>query len=327
MNKAKSPKKLPLVSVIVPTRNRCIMLLPRALDSILGQSYTNLEVVVIDDASEDGTQAVVKKYAEKFGALRYIRNEQRKGGAESRNIGIANSSGAYMAFLDDDDEWLPEKISRQVGFLEENPNIGAVSCWFNRVLPAEVRKARLIPEISLDLMLWENFLGSFSLCMVRSEIAKAVKIDLNLACGQDWQFWIELFKITGVGIVEEYLVNYHEHSGNRIGGNHSNMLAGVRRIYFMYRDEMSYDCRVYLLTKLVFYRALISKQGLIGLVIQMAAKIAKTPFVFKNRSARFVLKKMAVRYLHIIFRKDSHDTDAANWMTYRHYMKIKECAA
>ena len=105
-----------LVSVIITTHNRQ-ELLSRAIESVLLQSYQNIECIVVDDASEDGT----KEYCESIESINYVRisKDESKGGNYARNLGIKNALGEYIAFLDDDDYWLPEKIEKQINLLIE----------------------------------------------------------------------------------------------------------------------------------------------------------------------------------------------------------------
>lgn len=105
-----------LVSAIITTHNRCDLLI-RAIGSVLSQTYKDIECIVVDDASTDGT----KEYCEKCANIRYfqIPKEESRGGNYARNLGIKASHGEYCAFLDDDDYWLPEKIEKQVKLIEE----------------------------------------------------------------------------------------------------------------------------------------------------------------------------------------------------------------
>lgn len=112
---------MPKVSVIIPTYNRA-SLIPRALDSVLSQTFKDYEIVVIDDGSVDNTQEVIKPYWDR---IKYVR--QKNGGiSAARNRGIQESTGKYIAFLDSDDYWAPEKLEIQAGILDQNPKIGIV---------------------------------------------------------------------------------------------------------------------------------------------------------------------------------------------------------
>src|SRR5581483_7703419 len=106
---------MPKVSVVVSTHNRA-ELLHAAIASVLSQSFQDFEILVVDDHSQDHTAQVVQRFRD--GRIKYLRHETRRGGAAARNTGIQNSSGEYIAFLDDDDEWLPEKLETQVALFE-----------------------------------------------------------------------------------------------------------------------------------------------------------------------------------------------------------------
>ena len=105
----------PKVTAIITTHNRK-SLVGRAIESVLNQSYENIECIVVDDASSDGTEEVCRKYPIKY---IYIPQAESKGGNYARNVGIKKAQGKYVAFLDDDDYWLKEKISKQVTLIEE----------------------------------------------------------------------------------------------------------------------------------------------------------------------------------------------------------------
>ena len=115
----------PRVSVIIPTYN-CKEYVCEAVDSVLNQSFKDFELIIVNDGSTDGTEQVLKKYFEGFSdKIKYIEQEN-KGISAARNIGIQTSSGEFIAFLDADDLWLPEKLATQIVVFDTNPNIGFV---------------------------------------------------------------------------------------------------------------------------------------------------------------------------------------------------------
>jgi glycosyltransferase involved in cell wall biosynthesis len=121
---------MPKVSVIIPTYNRAEFL-RSAIESALKQTFTDLEIIVSDDGSTDNTQVVVKSFEDK--RIKYVRNEGNKGPSGTRNTAILASEGEYIAFLDDDDVWLPEKLKSQVNLLDQSlPNICGV--YSNRLM-------------------------------------------------------------------------------------------------------------------------------------------------------------------------------------------------
>ena len=117
----------PRVSVVIPTRDRA-ELLPRAVGSVLAQTWTDFELLIVDDHSTDGTPAVVARFAD--GRIRSLRHERNRGQSKALNTGIEHARGEYVAFLDDDDEWLPGKLAAQVALLDAAPpEVGLVYCW------------------------------------------------------------------------------------------------------------------------------------------------------------------------------------------------------
>ena len=124
-----STSDTPLVSVIIPTHNRAD-LVPRAIHSVLNQTFTDLECIVVDDGSVDDTQQVVQSIDDD--RLIYLRHEVNQNASSARNTGIAHAKGPLIAFLDDDDEWLTTKLEKQVPFIQSLPeSVGLVYCWMD----------------------------------------------------------------------------------------------------------------------------------------------------------------------------------------------------
>ena len=128
----------PTVSVIVPTHDRAD-LLPRAVSSVLDQTYTDFEIIVVDDASTDETRDVIAGFTDP--RIRSIRREQSGGTSAARNAGISVARGEYMAFLDDDDEWLPYALENLLSILEATPStVGLVYGWLDVVEDSSGRR-------------------------------------------------------------------------------------------------------------------------------------------------------------------------------------------
>lgn len=110
-----------MISIIIPTYNRSV-LLTRAVNSVLSQTYLDWELLIIDDGSTDNTRDVVGEYVKKDNRVKYFYKENG-GQGSARNIGLKNVRGTYVAFLDSDDEWLSEKLEKQVSVLDSNVSI------------------------------------------------------------------------------------------------------------------------------------------------------------------------------------------------------------
>jgi glycosyltransferase involved in cell wall biosynthesis len=206
---------MPQVSVIVPTRNRA-QFLPLALASVLNQSFKDFEVLVVDDASDDNTPAIVHGLRDP--RVRYIRHGFQRGGAGARNTGILSSQGEYVAFLDDDDEWLPEKLCKQMDLISASGS--RVGCVYTGYLLVDratggVRGVK-IPEKRGDLakdLLINNCLGAggSSVLLRRDCLRQTGTFDEQLPSFQDYDLWIRLSKRFEFDYVPEPLVRMYLH--------------------------------------------------------------------------------------------------------------------
>jgi len=202
---------MPLVSAIITTHNR-LELLPRAIDSVLKQDYDNIQLIVVDDASSDGTQDYLIEQQQK-GYLIYCRIDESKGANNARNEGIKLSSGEYLAFLDDDDYWSPQKIGFQIEILQQNLDVALVGGWYG------VGEDLIKPpaEISLRVMLSENGLGGFSIGMFRKkDLISVGGLSLDLMNSQEWDLWIRLAQLGKVSVAQECLMYYDAVREDRI---------------------------------------------------------------------------------------------------------------
>jgi glycosyltransferase involved in cell wall biosynthesis len=235
---------VPLVSVVMPTRNRATFL-HRAIRSVLAQTETRIELIVVDDASSDETQEIVAQYVRADSRVKGVRNEIAAGGGGARNIGIRSGSSKWVAFIDDDDEWLPEKIERQLALLARNPSAIACSCGFEQHFPSgKVRAIHLQDCPTLQDLLVGSVLGGASMCLcLRATLEEIGGYDTSLRSGQDWDVWTRLREQGGIVVCREVLVRYQAHDGPRISNNMASQYQGARRFYFKHRSKMSKPTR------------------------------------------------------------------------------------
>jgi glycosyltransferase involved in cell wall biosynthesis len=199
-----------LVSVIIPTYNRANTIV-RAINSVLNQTYKKLEILVVDDASTENIEKIVRNFTDD--RIKYIRHPYNKGGGAARNTGITVSRGEYIAFLDSDDEWLPEKIEKQLNVFHKSTNsLGVVYTGFQYVNEYGQMNEQVIPKergnISLKILEW-NYVGTASTVLARSDFLKRINgFDETLPSCQDWDLYIRLSKICLFDFVAESLVRY-----------------------------------------------------------------------------------------------------------------------
>lgn len=201
----------PQVSVIIPTYNRSEFLRV-AVSSALAQTLQDFEIIVVDDASEEDTGEVISQFEDK--RIRLIRHERNQGVSVARNSGVVNSRGKYIAFLDDDDEWFPEKIQRQFDLLEQSPkNVGVL---YTGSLAVESGSGKtlyqLVPTQKGNLfeeMLLQDSLAPTSTFFVRKDCFEKVGLfDVEFEHGEDFDMWLRIAKEFQFDYLKEPLIKF-----------------------------------------------------------------------------------------------------------------------
>lgn len=285
-----------LVSVVIPSRNRCASL-TRAIESVTQQTWPNIEIIVVDDASVDNTPQFLEKLVGTSSIpIKFVRNEVAQGGAGARNKGIDLAEGQYIAFLDDDDVWMPEKLNLQIGMMKENPSASSVSCSFLVQHSSSKQTVKYIsPPKDVQHILNANHLGGASMCLTtRQMLLRIGGFDASLRSGQDWDLWIKLYDCGQILVCNEPLVQYFYHQGETITGNLDSKYSGHRRLYMRYRHRMTAKTRKHHLSELMFCRKVLLEHNrvrqLTGLLnIVGVSELRESPHYF-FRYLKFIYK-------------------------------------
>jgi glycosyltransferase involved in cell wall biosynthesis len=196
---------LPVVSVIIPTYNRWPMI-AEAVESVLEQGYGSFEIIVVDDGSTDGTKERLKKY----GSSVLVISRQRSGVAASRNYGVSVAQGRYLAFLDSDDLWLPQKLTIQTTFMEQHPEVKICQTeeiWIRggvKVNP-KAKHAKPSGDIfrrSLDFCL----VSPSAVMMTRNLLDQFGGFDESFPVCEDYDLWLRIAKDHAIPLIPEPLV-------------------------------------------------------------------------------------------------------------------------
>jgi glycosyltransferase involved in cell wall biosynthesis len=196
---------LPVVSVIIPTYNRWPMI-AEAVESVLEQGYGSFEIIVVDDGSTDGTKERLKKY----GSSVLVISRQRSGVAASRNYGVSVAQGRYLAFLDSDDLWLPQKLTIQTTFMEQHPEVKICQTeeiWIRggvKVNP-KAKHAKPSGDIfrrSLDFCL----VSPSAVMMTRNLLDQFGGFDESFPVCEDYDLWLRIAKDHAIALIPEPLV-------------------------------------------------------------------------------------------------------------------------
>lgn len=210
----------PLVSVILPTYNRA-GLLPQAIDSVLKQSYPHLELVIVSDGSTDNTESVVSTFTDP--RIRFISQQHTGLPAAARNCGIAQAKGRYIAFCDDDDLWLRDKLQKQVAFMESCPDIGLCFGYTTMFGDTQYRGStshsfkRRVAIKTFDELFLANTVPCLTV-MVRRQCLEAVGVfdedpDYRLAA-EDYDLWLRIARAYKVVCMPQILGEYRVHRDN-----------------------------------------------------------------------------------------------------------------
>ncbi len=201
----------PAVTVVIPTFNRAAIVV-RAIRSVMRQTCQDWELIVVDDGSTDGTEQAVKGLSDN--RIKYIRHDRNRLAGAARNTGIRYAQGEYVAFLDSDDEWPPEKLQKELEvFRNSDPAVGLVYTGkmildeTGRVL--EIRMATKSGWV-FDALLDSNFIGSSSLVTVKKQALERVGgFDETLVSHQDWDLCLRVARVSRIASVPNCLVKRH----------------------------------------------------------------------------------------------------------------------
>ena len=236
----------PKVSVIIATYNRA-SLLSRAVNSVLSQTYEDFELIVVDDCSKDSTLKVIRSFADP--RIRAVQHARNMGQSRARNTGIGMARGEYLAFLDDDDEWVESKLMRQVRILDESEScVGLVYTWFDIIeAPHGIRRiggrSTISGDISKNLIGWD-MPASPSVYLIRAEAVRQIGgFDESLRMAEDRDFLLRISMQYNIAVVEDALMLMHKGHGY-IGPAHQScanphMAKYIKRHLCQFNQELS----------------------------------------------------------------------------------------
>ena len=230
-------EKNPLVSVIIPTYNRA-SLLKRAIKSVLDQTYKNLEIIIVDDGSTDRTEEIVKDFSDK--RIRYIHHSKNRGVSAARNRGVKSSKGNFIALLDHDDEYLPERIEKSLKVFKDAPeSLGMVWSNFWKVNPVRdvslngVNKEKKVAFLKYSLEDVKKWMFPMPLTWtIRKKVFEKIGFfDEELGPAEDTDFAIRLCKNFSFYFIDEPLAIYHITKGSLSSNINIEKLIKIRKIF------------------------------------------------------------------------------------------------
>jgi len=247
-----SAHKPPRFSVIIPTYRRA-ELLAQALASVVAQTYSDFEIIVVDDDPAGSANETVAEFAgcHPEALIRYYRNDHARGGAGTRNAGIERALGEWVAFLDDDDTWLPEKLTRVDQLIGDKADPQLVMVYTGHV-KYDFEEQREIPAfmpsvrgMALDRVLYENAIGGMSVVVARGSVLQDLGgFDERFESLQDMELYVRLAERGSFDFVPLPLVRIRSSSRERITQNPRKKLQGAKLFAQKYVDQLGRSPRL-----------------------------------------------------------------------------------
>ncbi len=229
------------ISVIIPTYNR-ENTLRRSIDSVLNQTYKNIEIIIIDDCSTDNTKKLIEEYKDK---VIYYKLDKNSGACFARNKGVEIATGEYIAFQDSDDEWDKEKLEKQMKVLKET-NTEITFCTFNFVNLKGSKKvtkpSRDVNDDSFSLtkeLLIKNFISTQTI-LGKKHIFQEIPFDPELPRLQDWDLVIRISRLCKISYLDEPLVNLYVQKDS-ITMNNQKLYIAYNIIYKKNKKDIEND--------------------------------------------------------------------------------------
>lgn len=294
-----------MISVIVPTFQRSRML-DRLILSVRGQNFKDWELLIVDDGSTDGTEGIVKHWNRKDSRIRFLKRPKSrpKGPSACRNIGIENAQGTYVAFLDSDDEWLPNRLEAAVGFIEKNEVKAIYSgALVNGRKANYMRASRSLKkgESVFDFILNPETFTQTSTLVLHKDIARQVSFLETMTHHEDYDFFIKVSRLTEWAYFENYDVVVHWEDNSKRKINYGNCLD----FFTMYKDQsQDRDLRI----KYLSYMSedLVSRGG-------ETRFLKKYQFLLKDEGLDFSLRKRFLFLSPSLFRVFQKIRTWARW--------------
>lgn len=237
---------VPLVSVVMPIYNG-ESYIAQAVESVLAQTYPSIELIAVDDGSIDGSGDVLASYGERVTMIR----QANSGVAAARNMGIMHARGEFVAFLDQDDWWLPEKVARQIALFQGSGRVGLVhtgAVFYSERLQAETRALNpaarpdlMVGDCFESLLLMGNMVINSSVIVRRSALEQVGLCDLEISGNtvQDYELWLRIARQYEFGFVDERLTMFrlHDSQGHR---DHRGMLREELKVLMRLQSDAAW---------------------------------------------------------------------------------------
>lgn len=221
------------VSIIMPNYN-CGAFIGLSIESVLGQTYNNWELIIVDDCSKDSSVEIIRKYSEQDSRIKYFVNFTNRGAAYCRNKALSEASGKWIAFLDSDDLWSPTKLEKQINFMITN-NYHFSFTKYEYIDEKTSKSMGIIAtgpkKITRHKMLYCNYMGCLTV-MYDANVIGLIQIDNGLMKRNDYAIWLKASKIAVAYYLDENLSFYRKRSKSI---SHGKKIELIKHHYVLFR--------------------------------------------------------------------------------------------
>lgn len=222
-----------MVSIITPVYS-CEKYLPMTIDSVLAQSYENWEMILVDDCTPDKSAQIIAEYQKKDPRIRYIKLERNSGAAVARNAALTEAKGRYIAYLDADDIWLPDKLNRQLAFMRET---GAVftCCDYEKIEHDGTPLNKIIhmpKSITYEQLLRNTIIQTVGVIVDTKHVNRELLTMPNVRRGQDSATWLQMLRNGVVFAGQNEVLAQYRRVPQSLSANKFN---AMKRTWYLYR--------------------------------------------------------------------------------------------
>ena len=242
------------VSVVIPSYERELTLVKRAIDSILNQSHPLVEVVLVDDNPLNSPYCEpLKAYCGSDERIKYLRTAGKEGACIARNKGVSLAKGEYVGFLDDDDEWLPQKIELSLPYFQENIVMVGSRGWEvtinnqGKILQKVEYMGNLFrTEPTFQSMLRCDTIGTTTIALVHKQrFLECGGFNSVLPARQDYDCWLRMLKKYRILMIKDFLFIHYLHENEQVSKNPQNALLGLQKVYKDFKQDFDADKQGY----------------------------------------------------------------------------------
>jgi glycosyltransferase involved in cell wall biosynthesis len=269
------------VSVIVPVYNG-LHFIQAALNSVLNQTFTNWECIVVDDGSFDGSYEKALRFQSEFPDRFRVLRQKNSGQARARNFGVDNASGEFIAFLDCDDVWHEEKLAIQVKALSGNDDLLLSLTSYSitqRRRPRRVIRIRSIESLTRDWSRCRGYGGGLeSVGLVKAGLVKDLRFDEDLSTSSGLDLFLRIKDLGGIHLSKKVLMEYRKYPGQW----HGNFSELKRNVYQIYKKHFSNEFNLYVADFERYERLVNLKSGLSAAnlpLVRSSFQIEDTPYL------------------------------------------------